>query len=96
VRFENNGWLAHMIAGIQAKNDQDAQKILAALRKGDDDTAQRLAIGFQSFLDPVSHGGVVQGPLTAPKGVYVLACFLDTQDGREHTQIGMEKIIHVN
>jgi hypothetical protein len=25
----------------------------------------------------------------------VLACFQATQDGREHTQLGMERVIHI-
>jgi hypothetical protein len=32
--------------------------------------------------------------LAAP-AYYVLACFMDTQDGREHTVLGMEKVIRV-
>jgi hypothetical protein len=95
VRFQNDGWLVHMIIGIQARNDSDAQKIAAALRKGDDNTAQHLAINFVSFLDPASHNAVLQRTLTAPKGSWVLACFMDTQDHREHTMLGMEKIIHI-
>jgi hypothetical protein len=25
----------------------------------------------------------------------VIACFMDTQDGREHTTLGMEKVIQI-
>jgi hypothetical protein len=28
-------------------------------------------------------------------GYWVIACFMDTQDGREHTSLGMEKVIHI-
>jgi hypothetical protein len=28
-------------------------------------------------------------------GFWVLACFMDTQDGREHTRLGMERVIHI-
>jgi hypothetical protein len=28
-------------------------------------------------------------------GVMVLACFMDTQDHREHTLLGMERVIHI-
>jgi hypothetical protein len=36
-----------------------------------------------------------QQVLTAPPGIYVLACFMNTQDGREHTQLGMERTIRI-
>jgi hypothetical protein len=36
-----------------------------------------------------------QEVITAKPGVYVIACFMDTQDGREHTQLGMERMIKV-
>ncbi len=95
VRFENTGYLVHMIVAVHARNDADAQKLAEALRKGDDGAAQKLATGFTSFLEPSSRGAVVQHPLTAAKGAWVIACFIDTQDGREHTQLGMVKLIHV-
>lgn len=28
-------------------------------------------------------------------GYYVLSCFMDTQDGREHSELGMERVIHI-
>jgi hypothetical protein len=28
-------------------------------------------------------------------GYWVLACFQATQDGREHTRLGMERVIHI-
>jgi hypothetical protein len=28
--------------------------------------------------------------ISQPAGFWVLACFMDTQDGREHTTLGME------
>jgi hypothetical protein len=46
-------------------------------------------------MGPASTGAVQQEIVTAKPGIYVLACFMDTQDGREHTRLGMEKIIRV-
>jgi hypothetical protein len=43
----------------------------------------------------VSHGGMQQSVLNAPAGYYVEACFMNTQDGREHTQVGMERLVRV-
>ena len=36
-----------------------------------------------------------QEVINEPPGYYVIACFMITQDGREHTQLGMEKLIHI-
>ncbi len=95
VRFENDGWVVHMIAALRVKNGSDARELVAALRTGDDRTARHLVTGFVSFLAPVSHGTVEQFAVHAKPGIYVLACFMDTQDGREHTLLGMERVFHV-
>jgi hypothetical protein len=36
-----------------------------------------------------------QAVLTAKPGFHVEACFMNTEDGREHTQLGMERLIKV-
>jgi hypothetical protein len=33
--------------------------------------------------------------VTARPGIYVLVCFMDTQDHREHTRLGMERTIQI-
>jgi hypothetical protein len=35
------------------------------------------------------------GKTTGKPGFYVEACFMDTQDGREHVQLGMERLIRI-
>jgi hypothetical protein len=55
--------------------------------------------------DPNSHTSPVTGPLssgqgqqmtiTAKPGVWVLVCFMDTQDRREHSRLGMVKTIRI-
>jgi hypothetical protein len=40
------------------------------------------------------NGGYEQQVIRNRPGYWVLACFMDTQDGREHTQLGMERVIH--
>lgn len=42
-----------------------------------------------------SPGAIQQETVTARPGTYVLACFMDTQDGREHTRLGMLKTIKI-
>jgi hypothetical protein len=41
----------------------------------------------------VARGGVQQMKLATKPGTWVLACFMDAQDGREHTGLGMEQVI---
>jgi hypothetical protein len=95
VRFENDGFLVHMITGIRVKNTAIGAAEIAALKAGNQRLAQRLASGFANFMGPVSPGGMQQERITAKPGVYVLACFMDTQDHREHIQLGMERMIRI-
>lgn len=95
VRFENAGYLVHMIAGIRVKNARAAAAETAALRAGNDRLSRRLALGFVNFQGPVSSGGLQQSVIHAKPGFYVLACFMNTEDGREHTQLGMERTIRI-
>lgn len=84
-----------MVDGIAVKNAAAAGKLTALLRADKDKQAQRLATGFVSFAGPLSQGGVQQQVLHAKPGTYVLVCFMNTQDGREHTQLEMERTIRI-
>jgi hypothetical protein len=95
LRVANHGYLAHMIIYIQARNATDAARIAALLKAGKDNQAQSLAIGFGGFAGPLSHGAYQQLVVHAAPGWYVIACFMNTQDGREHTQLGMERIFQI-
>ncbi len=95
VRFANHGFLVHMVIYIQARNAAGAAKIAALLREGKDNQAQQLAIGGGAFAGPLSHGAYQQLFVHNPPGWYVIACFMDTQDGREHSQLGMDRVIQV-
>jgi hypothetical protein len=44
---------------------------------------------------PISWQAYQQQVLTIPPGTYVLACFMQTEDGRDHTMLGMERVIKV-
>jgi hypothetical protein len=48
-----------------------------------------------SFTGPLSSGALQQETITAKPGIYVEVCFMETQDGRAHTQLGMERIIKI-
>jgi len=95
VRFENDGFVVHMITAVEAKNKKDAAEIVKLLRAGKDKKVMRLSVGGTSFQNPVSTGAVQQMAVNAKPGYWVLACFMDTQDGREHTRIGMERILRI-
>ncbi len=96
VRAQNGGYLVHMVIGIGVKNAATGRQVMALLRAGKDGKAQKLASrNFLSLAGPISPGGMQQAVLNAKPGYYVEACFMDTQDGREHTQLGMERLIRV-
>jgi plastocyanin len=95
VRWLNNGFLVHMIVGAEAPNQATAIKIAALLKAGKDNQAQALAIGFYGFDDALSHGESFQSVINQHPGFWVIACFMATQDGREHTTLGMEKVIQI-
>ena len=95
VRFQNSGFLVHPIQGIGVKNARNARRLTALLRAANDKEAPELGISFPEFAGPLSRGGVQQELITERPGIYVLACILRTQDGREQTQLGMERTIRI-
>jgi hypothetical protein len=42
-----------------------------------------------------NEGFLVQETITAKPGIYVEVCFMDVQDARSHSQLGMERIIKI-
>ena len=95
VRWANSGFLVHMAFGAQAPDLKTANKIAALLKAGNDNAAEKLAIGIYDWNGALSHGQSFQSVISQPKGFWVVACFMDTQDGREHTTLGMEKVIQI-
>jgi hypothetical protein len=95
VRFRNDGFLVHMVIGLRTRNAADARQVAALLLAGKDAKTRHLTVGFEAFMFPVSTGAVQQQALDVKPGRYVLACFMTTQDGREHTQLGMVDIVKV-
>jgi hypothetical protein len=72
-----------------------ANKIAAELKAGNDNGAQSLATGFFGWDGALSHGQSFETVVTQQPGYWVQACFMDTQDGREHTTLGMERVIQI-
>ncbi len=96
VRFENEGWVVHMDLAFPASSKASAQKILKDLLDGNQKGLEKLAAGEPvSFAGPLSTGDFEQETITVKPGWYVQACFMETQDGRDHTRLGMERIIKI-
>jgi hypothetical protein len=95
VRFENEGFLVHMDIALQVKNLKAAKQLVKLLLAGKEKQAEKLAIGGEAFTGPLSSGAYQQETITAKPGVYVQACFMSAQDGREHTRLGQERIIKI-
>lgn len=96
LRGVNGGWLVHMDIFIGVPSAADGKAALALLRAGKDKRAGRFFTNsFFAASGPVSHGAVQQEVLSAKPGYYVEVCFMDNQDGREHTQVGMERLVKV-
>lgn len=95
VRFVNDGFLVHMDVFARFKNVADAKKAVKLLRAGKNRAVNKLAIGGGTFAGPLSSGGLQQLKVNEKPGVYVQACFMETQDGRDHTLLGMERMFFI-
>jgi hypothetical protein len=96
VRFENEGFVVHMDVAFRAKSRKAAKELVGLLRAGKERGIGRLLAGPPAgFAGPLSPGAYQQETITAKPGWYVQACFMDTQDRRSHTVLGMERIIKI-
>jgi hypothetical protein len=96
VRFENEGFLVHMDLAFPVKNMGSAKKLVKDLLAGKEKAAEKLIAGPPAiFAGPISHGAFMQETITAKPGIYVQVCFMETQDKRDHTRLGMERIIKI-
>jgi hypothetical protein len=96
VRFENEGFLVHMNLAAPVKNMNAAKRAIKLLRAGNEKQLEKLIVGPPGgFAGPLSHEAFQQETVTAKPGIYVEVCFMDTQDGRSHTLLGMERIIKI-
>ncbi len=96
VRFENEGFVVHMDIAAPVKNMKAAEQLIKDLKAGKEKAAEKLIIGPPAgFAGPLSRGAYQQETITAKPGVYVQVCFMQTQDGRDHAVLGMERIINI-
>jgi hypothetical protein len=96
VRVRDGGYLVHMLIGFGVKNPAVGRQVMALLKAGKDGKAGKLSNhAFLNLAGPLSPGAAQQAVLNVKPGWYVEACFMDTQDHREHTQLGMLRLIRV-
>ena len=96
IRFENDGFLVHMIVGARVKSRALGNKVIALLKAGNDKGAGKLLSMPQPTFDGgLSSGAMQQKVINEPPGFYLILCFMNTQDGREHSQLGMEKLVKI-
>ena len=95
VRWANGGFLVHMVQGIAAPNAATAGEIADLFKDGKDNQAGALATGSFAWDNGLSHGQSFQSVVSQKPGFWVIVCFFDTQDHREHTTLGMVKIIQI-
>lgn len=96
VRAVNGGFLVHMDQLIGVRNAATGRAVMVLLRAGKDQAAGKLAThSFVNLIGPASPGAMQQQVLNTKPGYYVQACFMNTEDGREHTQLGMERLVKV-
>jgi hypothetical protein len=96
VRFENEGYLVHMDVAAPVKNMKAARQTVRDFLAGKEKAVEKLIVGPPAgFAGPLSHEAFQQETITAKPGIYVEVCFMDTQDMRSHSLLGMERIIHI-
>ena len=96
VRFENEGFLVHMDFAFPVKSKKAAKKVVKALQAGKEKGLEKFITGEPiGFAGPLSPGAYQQETITAKPGWYVQVCFMETQDKRPHTRLGMERIIKI-
>jgi hypothetical protein len=95
VRFYNDGFLVHMIVGLRAKKLKDARELAVLLKAGKDRKAMKLVTAQYGWDNLLTHDQGFQLVIGQQPGFWVIACFMNTQDGREHTQLGMERVVRI-
>lgn len=96
VRFENAGYLIHMVLWGRLKRAADVKPAEALLLRGKIKVAgQRYVTDKGQFAGPLSHGAAEQEVISQPPGTYIVLCEMSAQDGRDHYQLGMFRAIRI-
>jgi hypothetical protein len=85
-----------MDIAFPVKSKAAAEKVVKLLLEGKEKGLEKFVAGQPfSFAGPLSNGAFQQEVITAKPGWYVQACFMETQDGRVHTRLGMERVFKI-
>ena len=96
VRFRNAGYLIHMFQAAQVASPADATLAEADLLAGNTTAAKKYVVApLGMFAGPLSSGAQEEETIDAAPGTYVVFCSMNTEDGREHFQLGMYRTITV-
>ena len=77
VRFENDGYLYHMIIAIPVASKKNARLLSTFLEAGKEQQGREARPGQPlQWMGTVGHGAMHQQVLNAKPGTYVLACFM--------------------
>jgi hypothetical protein len=96
VRFMNEGFLVHMDLAFPVKSKAAAKQVAHGMLTGHQKGLGKLFAGPPvGFQGAVSHGAFQQERIEARPGWYVQVCFMETQEGEQHTQLGMERVLRI-
>jgi hypothetical protein len=97
VRFENDGYLIHMVLSGGLKSPADAKPVDALLLAGKvgGGAGKKYLVSMGQFAGPLSHGSMQQEVITQAPGTYVILCAMNAEDGRDHYQLGMFRTITI-
>jgi hypothetical protein len=96
VRFENDGYLIHMVVYAKLGSAADTKKVDKLLLAGKLNQAKKYVVAPPGqFAGPLSTGAMEQETITQSPGVYVILCLMNAEDGRDHYQLGMFRTIRI-
>lgn len=96
VRFRNGGHLIHMFQIAAVASAADASLAETQLLAGDTTAAKKYVVAPIGMLaGALSSGAQQESVISAAPGTYVMFCSMNTQDGREHFQLGMYRTITI-
>jgi hypothetical protein len=95
VRWYNTGYLVHMFDYGRVPSVAVAKKAEALLLAGKEQQAVKLTLAHGTFANFLSSGQSQESVIDQPPGIYVIVCFMNTEDGRDHSQLGMFRTIRI-
>ena len=96
LRFSNRGKSLHFVVALKPPKGYPATRLAALLKAGRDTSAPK-STRFRGLLGLVGPRSSNDVTYSLSPGKWVLACFMQTASskGREHSMLGMEKVVTV-